>query len=76
MTEHGYAARECNSCGLCGKDCKKYTIKCPQCGVVYETKILEKTIVRCMDCGAEYLQPIHNTANSEFIRAAAYRCRG
>jgi ribosomal protein S27E len=55
---------------------KEIEIKCPGCGVAYEVLELEKKPVKCMDCGAEYLQPIRNTANPEFIRAAAYRCKG
>jgi ribosomal protein S27E len=55
---------------------KKTKIKCPGCGVTYEVTKMETYTIRCMDCGAEYLQAIHNVDNPEFIRAAAYRCRG
>lgn len=55
---------------------KKAKIKCPGCGVTYEVEKMETYAIRCMDCGAEYLQPIHNINNPEFIRAAAYRCGG
>lgn len=54
----------------------KTEIKCPGCGTTYDVVELEERSIKCMDCGAEYLQQIHNTANPEFIRAAAYRCKG
>lgn len=62
------------------KESKKETvntkIKCPRCGVIYEVIKMESKTVKCMDCGAEYLQPIHNVDNPEFIRQAVYRCKG
>lgn len=58
------------------KETVKTKIKCPKCGVTYEVLKMEKTAVKCMDCKAEYLQPIHNVDNPEFIRQAAYRCKG
>lgn len=57
-----------------GEDLVK--IKCPNCGVVYEVSPVEAKTVKCADCGAEYFQAIHNVENPEFVRAAAYRCRG
>jgi DNA-directed RNA polymerase subunit RPC12/RpoP len=67
----------CDECYICGElEDKEIEIKCPECGVIYEVLEPEKKPVKCMDCGTEYLQPIHNTANPEYIRAAAYRCRG
>jgi hypothetical protein len=68
----------CDGCDICNWDLedKKIEIKCPECGVTYEVIEPDKKPVKCMDCGTEYLQPIHNTANPEFIRTAAYRCRG
>lgn len=65
--EFGYQAAE------------KIKIQCPGCGVVYEVDyIAVYDFVICLNpnCGAEYSQRIHNVANPEFIRQAAYRCRG
>ena len=52
----------------------EYKIECPGCGVQYETEKLEEKAVSCMDCGALYLQPIHDVKNDEFFRHAAYKC--
>jgi uncharacterized paraquat-inducible protein A len=66
---------ECDECGICGYTPAK-TIQCPQCGVMYEVEFYENNTTQCQDCGAEYLQRIHDVENKEYIRQAAYRCRG
>lgn len=50
-------------------------IKCPECGIEYETTKLNTEPIQCQDCGAIYLQPVHEVNNFEFVRKAAYRCR-
>lgn len=55
----------------------KTQIKCPGCGVIYEVpRVWIECITICVQCKAEYMQPIHDISNPEFIRQAAYRCRG
>jgi len=55
---------------------KKTEIKCPRCDIVYEVDDALKEIVTCLKCGCSYLQAIHDVNRPEFIRQAAYRCRG
>ena len=55
---------------------QKTKIKCPGCGVTYEVDKVIYSTVTCQDCGAEYLQFIHNVDRPEWIRQALYRCRG
>jgi DNA-directed RNA polymerase subunit RPC12/RpoP len=62
--EFGYQAAE------------KIKIQCPGCGVVYEVDYIHRFPVNCLNCNAEYMQPIHDISNPEYIRQAAYRCRG
>jgi len=56
----------------------KAQIKCPGCGVIYEVDYIHRFPVICLKpgCNAEYMQPIHDISSPEFIRQAAYRCRG
>lgn len=54
------------------------TVQCPECGQVYgvNKENLCRTSIACGNCGAKYVQAVHIVINPEFIRQAAYRCRG